>query len=493
MPKRRKNSKKRESSSTGNLSETMIIKAGHAIYGGLTISKEHLALKQKPATEEAGRLTPQVSSASSPDPVDATTNTIATEASNCQIPNRKSGCQNNNGKSVLIRGAIPDEIVAITTIEKNGYFLGNVTGTIEPSPDRTVPSCNYFNACGGCHYQFMIYKKQVELKLDILADCLRRIGGIDVELDDPLIDNSNTWSYRYRGRFKIFGNRVGFNREKSNKVVEIEACPLMMENINNGLSQIRNIMEENRYLFKDIDELSLVYGNGLYAAAKTNSRITNRDQKFRNILEHLNATGLIGSKVYDDYGKSIDLGRKYPVLDLGDLKYSVSTDGFFQANWKLNQSLIRTVVRQCEAFNPTHVLDLYSGAGNFSLPIAEKTGFVTAIEENSTAAQAGSRNAELNLISNIRFINMPVENVHDELFSTADVVIADPPRSGISKSVVDKILNNSPRAIIYVSCDPSTLARDLKVLSKQYHIGLIRLVDMFPQTYHVETLAILHV
>ena len=183
------------------------------------------------------------------------------------------------------------------------------------------------------------------------------------------------------------------------------------------------------------------------------------------------------------------IGKDYIKLDLNDLQYTVTPWSFFQAHWNLNKKVVELMVNELQQLEGAKVLDLYAGAGNFSLPLAVHASQVVAVEENPHAAEDGQRNAGLNSIKNCRFIKSSAEKykIHEKF----DVVFLDPPRPGLTSEVMKKITDLSPKKIVYVSCNPATLARDFKKLNEKYNIDSLRMIDFFPNTYHVEALAFL--
>ena len=184
-------------------------------------------------------------------------------------------------------------------------------------------------------------------------------------------------------------------------------------------------------------------------------------------------------------------GKPYIALNLENLKYTVSPKSFFQSNWKLNQTVVAFIKENLLPLKGKKVLDLYSGAGNFSLPLAGDADKVIAVEENPYAIEDGRRNLKVNNIKNCKFIRSPAENFR--MMDNVHIVILDPPRQGLSSETVNKMLKITPERIVYISCSPSTFARDLKKLLEKYSIESIRMIDFFPQTFHIEALAFLKI
>ena len=371
---------------------------------------------------------------------------------------------------IFIKGAVPDEVVEVSISEKKrDYSIGAVTNVIEPSPYRINPPCSVFGTCGGCHFQFISYERQVSMKEEILLDSVSRIGKMEAQLSPALTDRN--YNYRYRGQFKISREgKIGFYREGTRDVVPVEECPLMIKEIN------RIVRELNNRKLSGIKEIHISCGDAANALIK--SKLATED-----IEEIMSGAGFSG--IAFETGEST--GRDYIRLDLNGLQYTVTPWSFFQAHWNLNRKVVELIVNELQPLGNMRTLDLYAGAGNFSLPFAAYASQVVAVEENRHAADDGQRNVKLNNIKNCRFINSSAEKYRiQEKF---DIVLLDPPRAGLHSDVAKKVLDSSPGKIVYISCNPATLARDLRKFSERYNVDSLRMIDFFPNTYHVEALA----
>jgi len=386
-----------------------------------------------------------------------------------------------NNKIVLIKGAIEGELVEVRIeSEKKDYFIANTLKAIEKSPDRVMPECEYFGVCGGCHYQYVSYPRQVKLKEEILQDCINRIAKIDVQISESLF-NEIPWRYRYRGQFKVFDRKIGFYREKTRDVVDIKKCPLMIDDVNKCLEVVRERLIKSENL-GHISEIHISCGDVCIALIKAKN------------IKKLNQKGL--SELFYDISLGIFFdgrffpvsGKQYITLSLNGLKYTVSPLSFFQSHWKLNEAVVNMVKKELQPLHNKIVLDLYSGAGNFSIPLSQISKDVIAIEENPHVVKDGKRNIKINQIKNCKFICTPVENAH---IQKTDIIVVDPPRSGLTNKTLEKLLNSGAERIVYISCNPSTLARDVRKLMKKYKIESLRMIDFFPQTYHIESICFL--
>jgi len=373
---------------------------------------------------------------------------------------------------IFIKGAIPEEVIEISISEKKrDYSIAAVTNVIEPSPYRVNPPCPVFGICGGCHLQFISYERQVSMKEEILLDSVSRIGGMEVSLSQSLTDRN--YNYRYRGQFKVSREgKIGFYKEGTREVIAIDGCPLMIDEINLVVKKL-----SNRKL-PGISEIHISYGDIGNALVK--SKLTPED-----VEQLITDAGFSG--IAFENGEST--GKDYIKLDLNGLQYTVTPWSFFQAHWALNKKVVELITDELQPLENARVLDLYAGAGNFSLPLAMHASQVVAVEGNRFAIEDGQRNVKLNNIKNCKFINSSAEKyrAHEKF----DVVVLDPPRPGLTGDVMKKVLGLSAKKIVYISCNPATLARDLKKLSEMYNLDSLRMIDFFPNTYHIEALAFL--
>ncbi|MBI5143176.1 MAG: class I SAM-dependent RNA methyltransferase [Nitrospirae bacterium] len=385
---------------------------------------------------------------------------------------------------VFVDGAIPGELVQARIVRSvRQSRFADVESVISPSPRRVDPQCPLFGECGGCRWQFIDYPAQVAFKVEILRDCLRRIGGIDFHPSStPLAGGSvnspplvgEAFGYRYRARLSVSKRgEIGFLRRNSHDVVAFENCIILRDELNEAIRRIRSAAK-----FKAGGEIIVVCGDHGIAAAVNGDFIAGSiTDKMRFIRE----TGLSG---LDVNGKRF--GNPAIAFDLSGLQYTVSARSFFQANWRLNLKMVQAV---CElAPKGARIADIYAGAGNFAIALAARGHDVTAVEGDKSSSADGERNARQIKSGNIRFIRKSAEAAIAKL-QPADAMIVDPPRAGMEPAAVEAIMRMKPQRLIYVSCDPATLARDMKKLARLYDVESLRLIDMFPQTGHIEALA----
>jgi 23S rRNA (uracil1939-C5)-methyltransferase len=280
---------------------------------------------------------------------------------------------------------------------------------------------------------------------------------------------------------------LGLYREQSHHVVEFKQCPLMTDRVNAAFQRVQKSVREHPALVAGIEEIHL-------SSSESDSALIRTRHGF-NAVRTKQVIELFTSLHFEDISIEVPGHRscrtftKVMKLDLNGISYGIAPDTFFQSHWMLNRIVVRHVVERLGSLKGKRVVDLYSGAGNFSLPLARTAAEVIAVEEHSAAIANGIRNARLNELENCRFIQSSAERL--QVKDKIDVLVVDPPRLGISGAAMNKILTLAPRRIVSLSCNPSTFARDVKKLLEKYSIESIQLVDFFPQTYHIETLAFL--
>lgn len=381
---------------------------------------------------------------------------------------------------IFINGAIPEEVVEISIVEKKrDYSIARVNSIVEPSPDRIEPPCHLFGLCGGCQFQFISYERQVKMKEEILLDSVSRIGGTEMTLSPALTDNN--YFYRHRGQFKVSPDGLaGFYKESTREVVPVNECKLMRPEINAILKKLGNVLA-------GMKEIHLSCSDSVNALIKFNHSAS-KEKHFTFDLENkLREIGLSG--IAFENGESI--GKDYITLDLNSIQYTVTPWSFFQSHWELNKKVVSLITDELKVSAETSVLDLYAGAGNFSLPVAKQGAQVIAVEENKHAVEDGQRNIRLNNIENCKFVVSSAEKY--KISKKPDIVILDPPRTGLNKAVIEKLMSSVPSQIAYISCNPATFSRDFKKLKEKYNIDSLRMIDFFPNTYHIEAIAFLSV
>jgi len=382
------------------------------------------------------------------------------------------------GMGVLfVRWALPGEVVSVRLVgRKREYAFAEAVEVLSPSPHRVDPPCEVFGECGGCQLQHADYPYQLEMKREILREAFRRIGKTDVspETAPPL----EPFGYRHRGRFRVDGEAVGFHAERSHRLVPVSRCPLMIDAINAVLPGLRGLGR-----FAKVSEVQLA-SDGVRASAYFPGVPFGA-----GMVEHLagRTGGVLSGARFGDRS----WGEERITLPLDGISYSVSPGGFFQANWRMNQAMVRRIgaILGDLGVSGARLLDLYAGAGNFALPLAAKVREVVAVEGEARSFRELRGNVRENALGNVRIVRSSVETFRPE--GRFDALILDPPRAGLSERALARVREIAAGNVFYVSCDPATLARDVRSLSDRYDLASLEMHDFFPNTHHVEALAIL--
>ncbi len=397
---------------------------------------------------------------------------------------------------VFVRGALPGETVLARTVEKKkDYSVALTQEVLEPSPHRVEPFCGHFGECGGCHLQHIAYAEQVSMKNAIIKDSMRRISGIEVEPDAPL--TGNDLLYRHRAQFKVQAPEglIGFYREGTRDVVPVSRCPLLAAPINGALEKIRSLMPPSgaREIHITCGGMNIPADTGMTEGEASGLAAYLKGSEFdAAVAIEYGKAGF--ETVFFDGGSESESGhsgRGFLIFDLLGFKYTVSPLSFFQSNWALNQKAAGAVAEMFSQFlaSGKDLLDIYAGGGNFSIPLSAAARNITAIEENASSVKDGLRNLEMNGIENMKFIKAPFEKFQSK--GAFEAAIVDPPRPGLSREAAKRLLAIRPERLLYISCNPATLARDVKKLLEKYKVASVRLVDFFPHTYHMEVLCLL--
>ncbi len=349
------------------------------------------------------------------------------------------------GKKVFIPGGVAGDLVQIEVIEnKRDYVRGKITQILEKSPQRSSPVCPYFFKCGGCQWQHIDYASQIAYKQELLQSSLQRIGKIEnPKLKEPIPCDL---PYHYRNRIRLQVSRqgeIGFFKPSSKELVAIEACSIAIQALNEKIPEAKQLAQ----------------------------RLRAQDQTKRHEIE----------------------------IKLEDEKVIVEADPqgeslFSQVNVAQNERLIQRVVESLTLSGKENLLELYAGTGNFSFALAKKVKTLTAVESHPGAVEEAKKKIEQKHIRNLSFVESTSYRYlqHDSLRPDQfQVLLIDPPRSG-AIDCLESIAKLKIPKILYVSCDPSTLARDLKILmTLGYQHDFSQLIDMFPQTYHIESINLL--
>jgi 23S rRNA (uracil1939-C5)-methyltransferase len=422
-----------------------------------------------------------------------------------------------NGYVVFVRNAVPGDRLRVRVTETRArYARGQVEAVVEPSPHRVEPPCPYFGRCGGCRLQHIAYPSQLAFKEKQVHDCLTRLGAAGSFELRPILPAPEAYAYRNKMEFTVApggaGPVIGLHEaDRYDVVLDIERCLLQSETMNALLDEVRAqvrarglsvweqasergllryvTLREGRHTADamvnlvagapDVEQLGLV-AEGLKARVpSTTSVVLNVNAK--------KAAVAIGTEEH------VLLGRDHITESLAGLTFQVSASSFFQTNTVQAERLFALVAEACALGGGETVVDLYSGTGAISLLLARRCRHVYGIEVSAAAVADAVRNAQANGIANATFLAGEVRHVLPTLLSEkvrADVAVADPPRAGFHPKALTALVMLAPARIVYVSCNPATLARDVgDLLRHGYRLQWVQPVDMFPQTPHIEAVA----
>jgi 23S rRNA (uracil1939-C5)-methyltransferase len=397
---------------------------------------------------------------------------------------------------VFVPGTVPgDEVEVIIDDDEKTFMTGHIDTVFQPSPHRRQPPCLYIGRCGGCSWQQVSYEEQLRAKEAIVREQLRRIGGMSDPPLRPIIASPQEWHYRHRIRLHVeAGRRLGFQQAASHTVVEVDTCLIAEEALNRQLASARTWLA---MLHTPLQEVELMSSD---STAPHVILVGKTEEAFHPIDDATNRTFLQGHQeiagiMLRGNGWCRSWGDSTVTLELGADNHSLEVrDGSFtQVNLAANRTLIATMLELAQFQSAHRVVELYCGAGNFSLPIARRVQSLIGIEQAPGAIASARENATRHGVKNVRFLRARVHAGLSALLRegvAADVVVLDPPRRGAA-DIIDLLPQVRAKRIIYVSCDPPTLARDLRRLHTYgYEVLIVQPLDLFPQTYHVETIAL---
>jgi len=387
-----------------------------------------------------------------------------------------------------------DKVLARIVESKERYAIGEVVRLIGSSSARQIPPCPYVGQCGGCPWQQIRYDAQLKAKQQSVEDALRRIGKLEGFELRSIIPSPQEYHYRRRIRLQCNQQKkLGFFRAFSHDLVAIDSCLIADKRLNDIVEPLRRWTEE---LISPLEYVEIVTGDEpdqIVIVGKVAGEPVSRDHSTcERFLEH--ATGASGLVLHNHNWRKIWGQTAISILVENGLSLNLEADVFTQVNRDGNQKILSELLTAGAFKKNDRVLELYCGAGNFTLPIARRVREVVAVEDSRLSIDCGKRSAQLNEISNIHWLrsSVPVAvqqlNTRRERFSK---IILDPPRIG-AKGIDQNLASFRAEKILYVACNPATLARDLAALAQHgYKLAFVQPIDLFPHTFHVETLAVM--
>lgn len=377
-----------------------------------------------------------------------------------------------NGKVIFIKNALPGELVSCKiTKETKSYLEGEVIEYKNEIIEREKPICPYFNICGGCNLEHLSYENTLKFKKEKLANILTKNRIIFPNIE--VIKNDSPYHYRNKLSLKIVDGLIGFYEESSHKLISIKYCYLAKASINEVLEKLISFQIKNGNI-----TIRANYNDELLLIINTQDKINFDINNFKDLK-------VVGVILNDKtiYGENFFYER------INGFLFKVSFDAFFQVNSFITKKLFEIIA---ENINGEGVVDLYSGVGTLGIVASKKSNKVYSIEIVKNAVLDNLENIKLNRVSNVYPILGDAKKALREIKDEYDTILIDPPRKGLDKNTRSFIMESNVKNIIYISCDPITLARDLLELTEKYEIKKIIILDMFSYTYHVECVCVLN-
>ena len=381
-----------------------------------------------------------------------------------------------NEKVCFVEKALPNEVLEIEiTKDKKNYSEGKIINYLSKSDYRINPKCPYYQKCGGCHIMHLEYKKQLKYKEEKLKELLEKFTGLkDIKINNIV---SSKGKINYRNKITLHGlnNKIGLYQEKTTNLIKITSCLLVSDIINSIIERLNNYFEANETIEEIIIKNTSL--NEIMIIIKGNIN----KYRFINNFSDINSIYLNNQLIY---------GKESITEKINNLYFEIYPNSFFQVNYNTMLEMYNKVIDYYKNNKNLRVLDLYCGTGTIGMLIAKYCSEVIGVEVNDDSIISANKCKEKNNINNINFYLGKVEDKID-MFNDIDSIIIDPPRSGLDKHTINTIIKLKPKSIVYISCDPVTLSRDLNILKDCYNIIEVTPIDMFPNTYHVESISVL--
>lgn len=389
--------------------------------------------------------------------------------------------QNNEGNGIckidnivtFVPYTLPNELIKLEIIKHNkNYNDAKLLDIIKPSIERQEVMCPYYYRCGGCNLMHQIYQYQLDFKKDKVINNLKKISNIEVNNIDIISDIE--YNYRNHIILHVENDNIGFYSHNTNNIVNIDKCYIVNDKINNIITGFKSFI--NTYKNHNINEIDI--------RSYDSTMVIIKSDKFNyknELIKYINSDSIY-------INNDLVYGNKYGIISLDKYKYNISPNSFFQKNTNIANIMFKYIKSLLNT--NSNVLDLYCGIGAISIYISDICNIVYGIEIIDDAIVDANINKEINNINNIEFICNDVENIINN-YKNIDTIIVDPPRTGLSKKSLENIIDINSKNIIYVSCNSTTLSRDLNILKDKYTFKSIKLFDMFPNTDHVESVVLM--
>lgn len=385
-----------------------------------------------------------------------------------------------NGKIAFVKDTLPGEEIELKIIKENSKLIeAEPTSFLKESQLRVKELCPYYKECGGCNLLHMSYEEQIKYKQSKIVDIMKKYADINGEVIKQIVPCDRQFHYRNKVTLKV-KEKLGYFKEKTYELIPIEKCLLVNDKINeiikilNGYTDLSSIKEVVIKSFTDKETMLIIY--------------LQEDEINANLLNYL-SNHIDNIIVYDNNKKKVKrIGKGNILARLREKQFKIGANSFFQVNMDQTLKIYDKIADYLSKIEDSTVLDLYCGVGSIGLYSVSNYAKLIGVEIVPEAIENAKTNAELNSMGNTKFLVGDTKTILMHSNYKADTIIVDPPRAGLDKSVIEDIKKINPNMLIYLSCDPITLARDLKLLSDLYDVEELIPYDMFPNTHHVETL-----
>ena len=435
----------------------------------------------------------------------------------CDLNHTGDGVGKYCGKVVFVPNTVTGDLVKVRLLNvKPQYAYAKLDRIIRLSRDRIRPRCIVADKCGGCQWQHVNYDRQLIAKTEAVFQSLRRIGGFVNPNVAATIPSFDSIAYRNKATYPLgrsaTGNlQAGYYRKGSHQIVNLNQCPIQDPRLNPLLAEIKQDIQQQGWSVYDeknhrgrLRHLSLRIGKNtgemlitLVSASKRLEGLVELAEvwlkRYPNLVGiNLNYNPTKTNVIFGPETYCI-AGRNYLREIFANLEFQLRADTFFQINTKTTEKLLKIIIDRLKLKGNEILIDAYCGIGTFTLPLAQKVAKAIGIEVQPQAIEQAKLNANLNNISNVSFKTGKVESILPDLKIKPDLIILDPPRKGCERGAIETLLETLPPHLVYISCQPATLARDLKILTSngKYQLSLVQPIDFFPQTPHVECIAFL--
>jgi len=429
-----------------------------------------------------------------------------------------NGVAKVDGYPLFVPNGLPGEKAKIKVIKLNkGYGFGRLIELYEKSPDRVEPNCPIYKECGGCQLQHLSYPGQLRAKHNQVQEVLTRIGKIENAIVHPVLGMEDPWRYRNKAQVPV-GEReggliAGFYQKRSHDIIDMEACLIQQEKNDEVVQSIKRICEKhgvrayNEQTHKGtlrhiMARYGMKTGEIMVVLITRNTDLPNKNQIIQDIIQSnpdiksivQNINTKKTNVIFGDETKVL-WGNEFIYDYIGNIRFAISARSFYQVNPEQTKVLYDQALKYAGLSGKETFIDAYCGIGTISLFLAQQAKKVYGVEIVPEAIEDAKRNAKLNEIENVEFAVGEAETVIPKWYEEwvkADVLVVDPPRKGCDETLLQTIIEMKPKKVVYVSCNPATLARDLRILEDGgFKTAEVQPVDMFPQTMHVEAVAVL--